>query len=55
MRRLAAFAALSALAMLASCRPEPEGAVKVLVIGGAPTVRDPADGPIAFPEHTLLQ
>jgi peptide/nickel transport system substrate-binding protein len=54
MRRLAAFAALSALAMLASCRPEPEGAVKVLVIGGAPTVRDPADGPIAFPDQVLL-
>ena len=54
MRRLAAFAALCALAMLASCRPQPEGALKVVVIGGAPTLKDPADGPIALPDQVLL-
>ena len=54
MRRLAAFAAFGTLAMLAACRPQPEGAVKVVVIGGAPTLTDPADGPIALPGQVLL-
>jgi len=55
MRHLAAFAALGTLAIsLAACRQEPEGAVKVIAIGGAPTLKDPALGSLAFPDQVLL-
>jgi oligopeptide transport system substrate-binding protein len=38
----------------AACRKQPEGSLKVLVIGSAPTVRDPAAGPLSMPEQVLL-
>ena len=41
------------------CRPraaqQPEGAVKVVVIGGEPKLRDPAHGPLSAPDAVLLQ
>jgi len=55
MRRFAALAALAALAFAsASCRPEPEGALHVLVIGTKPSLRDPALGPISASDEVLL-
>jgi oligopeptide transport system substrate-binding protein len=47
---------LPALALAAaSCRQQPQGAVKAVVIGGAPTLRDPALGPLAPADAVLLQ
>ena len=54
MRRLAALLALAALFGAGSCRKQPEGAVKVIVIGGAPQLRDPAMGPLTPPDEVLL-
>ena len=55
MRRLAAFLALVAVALApAACRKQPEGAIKVVVIGGAPQLRDPALGPLPEPDKVLL-
>ena len=55
MRRLAALVALTALAMTpAACRKQPEGNLKVVVIGGTPTLRDPAAGPLSPPDQVLL-
>jgi len=54
MRRLAALLALSALLGAASCREEPRGAVKVVVIGGAPQLRDPAIAGLSPPDEVLL-
>lgn len=55
MRRLAAFVALCALAMApGACRKRPEGALKILVIGNSPSLRDPADGPLSQPDQVLL-
>ena len=54
MRHLAAFAASARWHWLAACRQEPEGAVKVIAIGGAPTLKDPALGSLAFPDQVLL-
>jgi oligopeptide transport system substrate-binding protein len=55
MRRLAAFAALAGLALAAAaCRKEPTGTVHVLVIGGTPSLRDPALGPVALADEVLL-
>jgi peptide/nickel transport system substrate-binding protein len=55
MRRLIASLILAALALApAACRKQPEGSLKVLVIGGAPTVRDPAAGPLSVPDQVLL-
>src|SRR6476659_6565661 len=55
MRRLAAFVALAVLAIApAACRKQPEGAFKILVIGSAPVLRDPAEGPLAAPDEVLL-
>ena len=55
MLRLAALAALAALAIApAACRKQPEGALKVVMIGSAPTLRDPAAGPLAAPDQLLL-
>ena len=52
------FLSLLVLAGLAltpgACRDEVEGAPKVVVIGGAPTVRDPAAGPLVAPDAVLL-
>ena len=55
MRRFAALAALTALAFApAGCRNEPEGALHVLVIGGKPGLRDPANGALTPPDEVLL-
>ena len=55
MWRFPAHLLLAALAaMLGSCRDQPEGAVKVVVIGVAPQLRDPALGPLAAPDAVLL-
>ncbi|HXS50276.1 MAG TPA: ABC transporter substrate-binding protein [Sphingomicrobium sp.] len=54
MRRLAALLALAALLGAASCREEPRGAVKVVVIGGAPQLRDPAVAGLSPPDEVLL-
>jgi peptide/nickel transport system substrate-binding protein len=45
---------LTLTAAMAACRPGPEGAVKVVVIGGEPTLRDPAAGPLSGPDAVLL-
>jgi peptide/nickel transport system substrate-binding protein len=54
MRRLAALLALAALFGTGSCRKEPQGAVKVIVIGGAPQLRDPALGGLSDGDEVLL-
>jgi peptide/nickel transport system substrate-binding protein len=55
MRRLAAFLFFAALAFAPSaCRKQPEGALKVVVIGEPPTLRDPADGSLSEPDQVLL-
>lgn len=55
MHRLVALLALVALAMApAACRKQPQGALKVVVIGGAPTLKDPAAGPLSAPDEVLL-
>jgi peptide/nickel transport system substrate-binding protein len=55
MRRLAALVALACLAIApAACRKQPEGAIKVLVIGGQPRLRDPADGPLSTADQVLI-
>jgi peptide/nickel transport system substrate-binding protein len=54
MRWLIAPLFVLALAPIA-CRPQPEGTIKVVVIGAEPRLRDPASGPIAPPDAILLQ
>src|SRR4051794_24670671 len=55
MRRLAAFLFVAALALVpAACRKQPQGDLKVVVIGGAPALRDPAGGPLSPPDQVLL-
>ena len=47
---------LFALALVpAGCRQQPEGSVKVVVIGGEPKLRDPALGSLSAPDEVLLQ
>src|SRR4051794_35756772 len=54
-RRALALLLLPAVAAMPSaCRPQSEGAVKVVVIGGEPKVRDPALGPLNAPDAILL-
>lgn len=55
MRRILALAMLAALAGTTSCRRQPEGALKVLVIGASPTLRDPSSGPLSTADEVLLQ
>jgi oligopeptide transport system substrate-binding protein len=56
MRRLLALLLTPALALApAACRPSAEGAVKVVVIGGEPSLADPAQGPLTAPDAVLLQ
>ena len=38
----------------ASCREQPKGIVKVVVIGSEPELRDPAAGPLSAPDNVLL-
>lgn len=54
MRRLIAPLLLLSLAF-GACRPQPEGTVKVVVIGTEPKLRDPASGPLSAPDAVLLQ
>ena len=56
MRRCAAVLLLVGLLVSASaCRKQPEGALKVVVIGAQPKLVDPASGPLSFSDETLLQ
>lgn len=55
MRRILVPAMLAALACLAACRKQPEGTLKVLVIGNPPTLRDPSTGLLSTPDQLLLQ
>ena len=55
LRRALAMALLVALAAIPSaCNRQPEGAVKVAVIGATPTIVDPAAGPLAPSDAVLL-
>ena len=56
MRRCAAVLFLAGLLLSAgACRKQPEGAVKVVVIGSQPKLVDPASGPLSFSDETLLE
>src|SRR6478672_1246146 len=56
MRRFLALLPILALALApAACRDQPEGSVKVVVIGGGPKLRDPGEGPLTAPDEVLLQ
>jgi peptide/nickel transport system substrate-binding protein len=56
MRRCAAVLLLAGLLVSASaCRKQPEGALKVVVIGAQPKLVDPASGPLSFSDQTLLE
>lgn len=53
--RLSGFIMLAALALVpGACRKQNEGVVKVVVIGGAPKVRDSALGPLSSSDKVLL-
>ena len=55
LRRALAMALLVAVAAVTSaCERQPEGAVKVVVIGQTPKVVDPAAGPLSAGEALLL-
>src|SRR3982751_1691478 len=54
MRRIAAFLLIALAFAPAACRKQPEGAVKVVVIGSTPQLRDPYDGPLSPPDAVLL-
>jgi len=56
MRRFLASLTIAALALApGACGRGPEGAIRVVVIGGAPRLADPAAGPLAAPDAVLLQ
>src|SRR3954469_25553179 len=56
MRRFLALLPIFALALVpAACRQQPEGTVKIVVIGGEPKLRDPAEGGLTAPDEVLLQ
>ena len=55
MRRRLALLLAAALALVPSCREQPSGANKVMVIGGQPSLKDPALGPLTTPQAVLLQ
>ncbi|HEY4070204.1 MAG TPA: ABC transporter substrate-binding protein [Sphingomicrobium sp.] len=55
MRHPVALLLLAALALApAACRKQPEGALKVVVIGEPPSLRDPAAGPLSVSQEVLL-
>ena len=55
MRRLLGSLTIAALALTAAaCRQDHEGALKVVVIGNAPSLRDPALGPLSPPDQVLV-
>ena len=54
-RRALALVLIALIAIAPSaCRNEPEGTVKVVVIGNEPKLRDPALGPLSPPDQMLL-
>lgn len=56
MRRLLALLLLPAIALApAACRQQPQGAIKAVVIGEGPQLRDPALGPLSSGDAVLLQ
>ncbi len=55
MRRFLALLLIPALAVVPACRQQPQGSVKVVVIGGEPKLRDPALGPLIAPDAVLLE
>jgi oligopeptide transport system substrate-binding protein len=54
-RRLALLLIPAVMLAPAACRQQSQGAVKVIVIGGEPKIRDPALGPLAPEDAVLLQ
>jgi peptide/nickel transport system substrate-binding protein len=54
MRRILAMLMIAALIGASACRKQPQGALEVIVIGGAPTLRDPAAGPLSTPDQVLV-
>ena len=54
MRRILPLLMLAALAVMPGCRKQPEGAVKVVVIGATPALRDPAQGPLSPSDQLLV-
>ena len=54
MRRFLALVLIAGLALLPGCRKQPEGALKVIVIGSTPKLRDPAAGPLSASDQVLL-
>jgi oligopeptide transport system substrate-binding protein len=54
MRRALAVLMLAALLGAGSCGKQPQGVVKVIVIGGPPELRDPALGSLSEPDKVLL-
>jgi oligopeptide transport system substrate-binding protein len=54
MRRFVPLLMLAALAGTSACRKQVQGAVKVVVIGSTPELRDPAEGPLTTPDEVLL-
>jgi peptide/nickel transport system substrate-binding protein len=55
MRRFVALLLLAVLALApAACRKQPEGALKVVVIGDPPSLRDPVSGPLSSSQQVLL-
>lgn len=55
MRGLAALMMLAAVALApTACRKQPEGTIKVVVIGSAPKLRDPATAALSPPDQLLL-
>ncbi len=56
MRRLFAMLSLAAFSLGAvACHKQPEGAPKIIVIGGTPALRDPEEGVLTPPDAVLLQ
>jgi peptide/nickel transport system substrate-binding protein len=54
-RSIATLLVLAGLALLpGACRPKPQGAVRVTVIGDSPKVRDPAVMPLSAPDAVLI-
>lgn len=54
MRRFLSVVMLAAILGTSACRKQPEGALKVLVIGGAPELRDPALGALSTSDQVLI-
>src|SRR5690242_2699975 len=54
-RRFLSLVLLACLVLAPGCRPRPEGAPRVVVIGSEPKLADPAAGPLSAPDAVLLQ